>query len=143
MKWIRFGLGPFLSGVIFSLGLGVSGMTEARNILSFLDIFGHWQAELILVMSGALLTFAIGFKLISRKKSPLFEDRFHLPQRSQIDRNLIFGAGLFGIGWGMTGLCPGPGIVSLVSCSSHALVFCLSMFVGMFLSRFWNIKKKN
>ncbi len=128
--WLKF-TGPFFGGIIFAIGLGVGGMTEAENILGFLDIFGQWKPALIFVMVGAILVYAVTYRLILRRKTPLFEKEFLIPKNKNIDRRLLLGAGLFGIGWGMTGLCPGPGLVSLSSGSEIAFVYVAAMIAGV------------
>lgn len=135
MKTLRYALGPLISGILFAIGLGVSGMTEARYIIGFLDVFGDWQGQLILVMGGALVVYAVFYRLIIKGRKPLFEAKFSLPSQSALDRRLIFGAILFGLGWGLTGLCPGPGLVALVSGQAHAFIFVATMLMGMWIGR--------
>jgi len=135
MKILNTVLGPLLSGILFSIGLGVSGMTESKNIIAFLDIFGVWQGELMLVMAGAIIVYAVLYRLIVCRSKPLFENSFSIPHNKTLDKRLIFGAIFFGIGWGVTGLCPGPGLVALVSGKTNALVFVFTMILGMFVGR--------
>lgn len=135
MKALQYGLGPFFGGVLFSIGLGVSGMTEASNILGFLDVLGNWQGELLFVMGGAVVVYAILYRMIVKRPKPLFGEAFSLPTRVDLDKRLIIGALLFGIGWGVTGLCPGPGLASLISGEPHSAVFVVTMVVGMLLGR--------
>ena len=135
MSRLLFLLGPLLGGMLFSIGLGVSGMTEASNIIGFLDITGKWNPALIFVMCGALVVNIVLYRLIIKRKKPLMEKSFFVPTNSMIDRRLIVGAVLFGLGWGLTGLCPGPGIVSLVSGTSYGFSFFTSMIVGMFFAQ--------
>ena len=137
----RRGVGPFVAGVTFALGLGISGMTESKNIIAFLDIFGDWQGELMLVMGGALLTYGICFQIISKKTKPFFESDFNIPADRTIDKKLLLGSLIFGLGWGITGLCPGPGIVGIVSGSMHAIIFCLMMLIGLFVGRTHLVEK--
>ena len=135
MNFVRNGVGPVLCGTLFAIGLGVSGMTEPKNIIGFLDVFGDWQGELLFVMGGAIVVYAVLSRFILKKAKPLFEASFLIPTRMDIDRRLIIGALLFGAGWGIAGLCPGPGIVSLMSWEMPAIVFMITMIVGMALGR--------
>lgn len=120
-----------ISGYIFALGLGLSGMTEPHIVRGFLDIFGAWDWRLIGVMIGAIAVHSIAYRLILRRSSPVFALRFHLPTKKEIDGKLILGAVLFGLGWGWVGICPGPGIVALVSGKMDFLYFIIAMLVGM------------
>ncbi len=122
-----------LAGLLFGLGLGVAGMTQPAKVVSFLDLFGAWDPSLAFVMAGAIAVHAIAYRLVRRRAHPLFDARFHLPTRTDLDRRLLVGAALFGIGWGIGGYCPGPGLVSLVTLGSNALVFVLAMTTGMLL----------
>lgn len=121
----------FLSGLIFALGLGVSGMTQTEKILNFLDVFGSWDYSLAFVMIGAIIVHFIVYRWITHKDSPIFSNTFHMPTRKDIDKPLIFGAILFGIGWGVVGYCPGPALTSLAGGNPKTLVFVISMLVSM------------
>ena len=123
----------FFVGVLFSLGLGFSGMTKPSNVKGFLDVFGEWNQALIFVMFGAVFTYAIFYRLILKRQRPLIGLKFLIPERKEIDKKLIFGSTLFGLGWGIVGFCPAPAIVSLVSLSDSAFLFVGSMFLGMFV----------
>jgi uncharacterized membrane protein YedE/YeeE len=135
MKRLTFYIGPIIGGIVFAIGLGISGMSEADKIVGFLDVFGRWQGELLAVMGGALLTYGILFRFITKMPKPLFEQTFKIPTRQDFDKRLVVGAILFGLGWGITGLCPAPGIVSIVSGKAHAIVFVIAMPLGMILGR--------
>jgi uncharacterized membrane protein YedE/YeeE len=126
----------FVVGLIFSLGLGVSGMTQPQKVIGFLDLFGEWNPALAFVMIGAIGLHAILFPIITKRKSPILVDQFHLPNKSDLDGRLIVGALLFGMGWGLGGFCPGPGIVSLASGNSSSFVFVSSMVGGMLVFHF-------
>ena len=128
-------LPPFLGGVVFALGLGISGMTDADKVLGFLNLAGDWDPALAFVMVGAIGVHLILYRLIVRRPSPLFGDRFHLPTRRDISPRLLTGAALFGVGWGMGGFCPGPGLVSLAGLGTSAVVFVACMLAGMVLHR--------
>jgi uncharacterized membrane protein YedE/YeeE len=118
-------------GFIFALGLGFSGMTKTHVVKGFLDVFGKWDYRLIGVMIGAIGVHAISYYLIRKRTSPLLEKDFLVPTNSVVDKKLIIGAVLFGLGWGWAGICPGPGIVSILSGDLSFLYFILSMLVGM------------
>ncbi|MFY7993492.1 MAG: DUF6691 family protein [Bacteriovoracaceae bacterium] len=123
----------FLVGVLFALGLGLSGMTQTHIVKGFLDVFGEWDWRLMGVMIGAISVHAITYRLIISRTSPLLDSKFYVPTRKDIDKKLIIGAALFGLGWGWGGICPGPGIVSLVSGEMNFVVFILAMLSGMFI----------
>lgn len=124
-------LGPFLAGAVFALGLGISGMTHPEKIIGFLDFAGTWDPSLAFVMVGAIAVYAPLQSRIARQARPLFAEVFSLPTRRDLDAKLIAGAALFGIGWGLGGLCPGPAIVALLSWSPGVFVFVVSMVAGM------------
>lgn len=121
---------PFLSGLLFGLGLTVSNMVNPQRVLAFLDIFGTWDPTLAFVMGGAVLITMPGFYLTLKREKPLFSEIFSLPVKAEIDRPLLLGAGLFGLGWGLVGLCPGPAIAALVSLDVNVALFCLVMIVS-------------
>lgn len=121
----------FASGVLFAIGLGVSGMTKPAKVAGFLDLFGAWDASLALVMAGAVGVYFVLYRAITKRTSPLLDTRFSLPTRNDLDARLIAGSALFGIGWGLGGYCPGPGLVSAASGALPAVAFVLSMMVGM------------
>jgi uncharacterized membrane protein YedE/YeeE len=130
----------FIVGLLFALGLGISGMTDTTVVKGFLDMFGTWNLNLMGVMIGAILVHTIVYHLIKNKPSPLLDTKFHLPTNKMVDKKLIFGALIFGLGWGWAGICPGPGIVSLSSGKTEVLIFIGSMVAGMYLFKF--IEKK-
>ena len=125
----------FLSGVIFSIGLIISGMTNPQKVIGFLDIFGDWDYALVFVMGGAVCLNLLTFKLIAQKEKPLYSSHFDWPLKKSIDKKLILGASLFGLGWGLVGICPGPGVVNLITLNPKVLVFVACMLVGMFIGR--------
>ena len=122
-----------LVGLIFAVGLGISGMTQVHIVRGFLDITGDWNFNLIGVMGGAIGIHSLLFYLIKKRSSPLLDSKFHLPTKKDIDGKLLMGAALFGIGWGWAGICPGPGIVATVSGDPNILIFIGSMLIGMFV----------
>ena len=123
-------------GFIFGLGLLVSGMNDPAKVRAFLDIFGAWGPELIAVMGGAVVVFAIAFKLSGRMLKPIFAHGFHEPSLKQIDLRLISGAVLFGIGWGLVGLCPGPALVDIFSGNTDVLLFVAALIAGNRLAHY-------
>ena len=128
-------ISSIICGIIFSIGLGISGMTQPQKVIGFLDIFGEWNPSLAFVMGGAVLSYLALQLLIQRKFSiPILGGSFQIPSRKDLDRSLIIGALLFGSGWGLGGYCPGPAITSLGSGSLNALLFVVAMGVGMLLA---------
>ncbi len=119
------------AGLLFGLGLGVSGMTQADKVIAFLDVTDAWDPSLALVMVGAIASHAVLYRFILGRRSPMFATRFQVPTRTEIDAPLVGGAALFGVGWALGGYCPGPGIVSLPSAAPNALVFLGGLAVGM------------
>jgi hypothetical protein len=120
-----------VSGLIFALGLGISGMTDPARVLAFLDIAGAWNPNLALVMAAGIAVVLPVHRLLLGRKAPLFNHEFHWPTRSDIDRPLLLGAVLFGIGWGIAGLCPGPALVGLAGGQTSMFVFVAAMSAGM------------
>ncbi|MCC6810642.1 MAG: hypothetical protein IT381_24640 [Deltaproteobacteria bacterium] len=102
-----------ISGVLFALGLGLSGMTDPRNVAAFLDVFGAWSPALAFVMGGALAVYASAFRFAKKRGEPILDGKLHLPSERRITGRLVAGALLFGVGWGLSGYCPGPAIVSI------------------------------
>ncbi|SDL40042.1 DUF6691 family protein [Paracoccus chinensis] len=123
----------FLSGLVFGLGLVLSGMADPAKVLNFLDLTGRWDPSLAFVMGGATLTAFIGYRLVWRRSAPVLEARFDLPTNSRIDRPLVLGAALFGIGWGIGGFCPGPAWTALPLLAPGTLVFLPAMLAGLWL----------
>lgn len=134
------GIISFLTGLLFALGLGYSGMTQPHIVKGFLDIFGNWYPQLVGVMIGAIAVHSLTYQLIRKKKTPLLDTQFYLPQKKEIDKRLLIGPAIFGLGWGWAGICPGPGIVSLFSGKPGILIFVLSMAGGMLIFKI--IEKK-
>jgi uncharacterized membrane protein YedE/YeeE len=126
-----------LAGVLFALGLGLAGMTQPAKVLSFLDVSGDWDPSLAFVMGGAAITFGICYHVIRRRQTPLLAQHFSVPTTKQVDWRLIGGSALFGVGWGLGGFCPGPGVVSLASGGAGALVFTATMLLGMGTFKLW------
>ncbi len=124
-------IAALLAGLIFGLGLTISEMVNPAKVLAFLDVFGNWDPSLAFVMGGALLVTAIGYRLVWIRDRPVFEDRFQVLANRQIDTRLAIGAVLFGIGWGLVGLCPGPAISALTFGGVPVFVFLGAMATGM------------
>lgn len=122
-----------ISGLLFGLGLALSQMVDPDRVIGFLDIAGVWDPTLIFVLGGAVGVTVITFRFVLRQSSPFFGDRFQLPTNRDIDRPLIIGASLFGIGWGISGYCPGPGITSLVQGALNPVLFVVALFAGSLL----------
>ena len=125
----------FLSGGLFGVGLIISGMTDANKVINFLDLSDAWDPTLAFVMVGGIGIHLALFKFISTKDKPLFEARFFLPTSQDLDKKLILGAVLFGIGWGLGGYCPGPALVSLASGVQEPLAFSGAMLLGMLIKQ--------
>ena len=128
-------IAALLSGLLFGLGLAVSHMVEPVKVLGFLDVAGHWDPSLLLVMGAAVTVTFILFRLISRRSKPLFAPQFLVPTRSELDRPLILGAAVFGVGWGLAGYCPGPGIAALGLGTWEAPVFVAALAAGSLAHR--------
>lgn len=122
---------PLASGTLFGAGLTLSGMTDPAKVRGFLDIFGEWDPTLAFVMGGAVLVMTIAWRIRARMAKPLFGDKFSLPDRSDLDPKLVVGSALFGIGWGIAGLCPGPAVASLALSPAAVLPFVAAMLAGM------------
>ncbi|HFK2949413.1 TPA: DUF6691 family protein [Stenotrophomonas maltophilia] len=131
----RTTLAALLSGALFGLGLAMSGMTDPRVVLGFLDFFGDFDPRLAFVLAGAVLTTVLLFRPVLRRGSSLFGDRLQLSDLTRVDRRLVGGAALFGIGWGAAGYCPGPALAGLGVLSVEALWFVPAMLAGMLLHR--------
>jgi uncharacterized protein len=137
-----------LSGALFAVGLVLGGMTQPAKVLAFLDIgglargvsstaqAGYWDPSLAFVMGGALMVTLVAFWMTPRLAKPLMDEKFHLPTRTDIDRNLLVGGAIFGIGWGLAGYCPGPAFASVLTGGSDVLFFVAAMVVGM-----WGAKR--
>jgi uncharacterized protein len=123
------------AGLIFGFGLIVSGMANPAKVLNFLDLAGAWDPSLAFVMGGAVLVTFVGYRLTFLRASPLFDTQFHLPSARVIDRPLVIGSTLFGIGWGLGGLCPGPALSALPLMTPGALAFVPAMIVGIAVVR--------
>lgn len=130
----------FAIGLIFGLGLILSGMANPAKVLNFLDVggipAGTWDPSLIFVMAGAIAVTFAGFRSVLRLERPFFAARFHVPTRKDVDPRIIVGPAIFGIGWGLAGFCPGPALTALGFGTSSAVIFVAAMCAGMVLARF-------
>ncbi len=122
-----------LSGTLFGLGLVVSGMANPAKVLGFLDVAGDWDPTLAMVMLGALAVTAPAFRVVLKRGGPWFATRFSLPTKTDLEPRLVLGAALFGIGWGLAGLCPGPAMTALVTGRGGIVLFVLAMLAGILI----------
>ena len=123
----------FICGIVFALGLGISGMTQPSKVIGFLDFAGAWDASLAFVMVGGIGVFFLAYQMSLRMGAPLLAAEFAIPKRTDLDARLILGAAIFGAGWGLGGFCPGPAITSLASGAPPVFVFVASMAAGIYL----------
>src|SRR5882672_3786673 len=136
--WI---IAPLLCGLIFGAGLLISGMVQPTKVLGFLDIFGAWDPSLAVVMAAALAVATPGFMLARQRARPVLAAQYFWPGKSEVDAPLVLGAGLFGVGWGLVGLCPGPALESLATLSPGVIVFVVAMAGGMILHDKWQASR--
>lgn len=130
-------LAGLVAGLLFSLGLAVGGMTDPVRVIGFLDIAGAWDPTLIGVMGSAVVTSFIGYRLVWRMGAPRLESRFFIPSRQDLDGRLLGGAALFGIGWGLSGYCPGPAVASMSGATVPLAGFLVAMAAGWWMARWW------
>jgi uncharacterized membrane protein YedE/YeeE len=131
----------FACGLVFGIGLLISGMTDTGKVLGFLDIFGAWDATLAFVMAGAVAVTGLGFALARRRGTPVLAAKNLWPTRRDVDTPLVIGATLFGIGWGLVGLCPGPALVNLAGLGLPVIVFVVAMALGMLGHDAWSTRR--
>jgi uncharacterized protein len=127
----------FLVGFVFSIGLVISGMTNPNKVIGFLDVFGSWDGSLIFVMGGAVLFNLVSFFIILKKSKPIFSKNFFLPISKNVDGKLLVGSSLFGIGWGITGICPGPAFANIVLAGPKVFTFLGFMVLGMLMVKIY------
>lgn len=125
----------FLAGLIFGLGLVISGMSNPAKVLNFLDITGTFDPSLMFVMGGAVVVVFIGYRLVLKRELPICGDAFQIPTRQDLDKNLIVGAALFGIGWGIGGFCPGPAVTAITLGSEGIIYFFPALIAGLWISK--------
>lgn len=131
-----------LTGLLFGLGLCLSGMADPSVVLGFLDLAGSWNPTLLFVMAGGVSVTFIGYRIVLGRKRPLWSKSFQLPTATAVDAPLISGAVIFGIGWGLAGYCPGPALVSLASGRPQVLVFVVAMLAGMIFVRWMRARPR-
>ncbi len=128
-------LSALLAGLIFGIGLTLSQMTNPEKVLGFLDWFGQWDATLVFVMGGAVITTLMGYPLIFKSAKPLAAQVFDVPTSTIITKQLVMGSALFGIGWGISGYCPGPALANFVINTHEAVLFMVAMLVGFVVTK--------
>jgi uncharacterized membrane protein YedE/YeeE len=129
-------LAALISGIIFGIGLSLSQMTNPDKVLNFLDIAGNWDPSLIFVMLGALTVTMISFRFILKYSHPLFDKKFYIVAKKEIDKPLVIGAAIFGIGWGIAGYCPGPVMAGLGLGNQEAVIMIIAIYVGFIFHRY-------
>lgn len=137
---MRF-ISAFAVGLIFGVGIAISGMINPAKVLNFFDIAGTWDPSLIFVMGGALVTTFIGYRFVLRRGKPVIEERFQLPTARDIDARLIGGAAVFGIGWGIAGFCPGAAVPALGSGKIEVVGFVAALLAGLWVARLVQAKQ--
>ncbi|SBS31325.1 hypothetical protein MAQ5080_01926 [Marinomonas aquimarina] len=128
----------FLTGLLFGLGLAISEMTNPTVVLGFLDLFGDWNPSLVFVMGGAVTVGMIGYVIRNRRSKPWLADKWYVPTRRDIDKNLILGSAMFGVGWGLSGYCPGPGLTALTNNPVEGVYFIAALIAGSAIFHFQN-----
>lgn len=129
-------LSALIAGLVFGLGLIISGMANPEKIQNFLDLFGHWDPSLAFVMGGAIAVTLPGYLLLKKRSKPVLSEEFKWPTATDIDAKLLGGAALFGIGWGISGFCPGPALTSLPMAANGTFVFTVTMLFGFSAAKF-------
>ncbi len=129
-------ISSLIAGIIFGIGLTISGMVNPQKVLGFLNIFDAWDPSLMFVMIGAIIIFSPLHFIFKSKSRPIFADKFAALSNKNIDKNLIIGAIMFGAGWGLAGLCPGPAISAISLINKDVYIFVLFMFIGFYLGNF-------
>ncbi|BCA92430.1 transporter [Vreelandella aquamarina] len=125
----------YIAGLLFGLGLAISGMTDPARVLGFLDIAGAWDPTLMFVLGAAVGTTFVGYRLVFARGTPLFSAKFQLPTKQELDAKLLGGAALFGVGWGLSGYCPGPAIASMGGLTLPLLALLAAMVLGWFIAQ--------
>jgi uncharacterized membrane protein YedE/YeeE len=136
-------LSALVCGLIFGWGLLISGMVEPTKVLDFLDIFGAWDPSLAVVMATALAVSGLGFRIVAARERPLLAAQRMWPTKRDIDGPLLIGSGLFGVGWGLVGLCPGPALENLATLSPRVIAFVVAMAFGMVFYSFWDKERSS
>jgi uncharacterized membrane protein YedE/YeeE len=140
-------LAQFFIGLLFGSGLVISGMSNPEKVLNFLDLAaissGGWDPSLALVMAGGVFVTYLGNKLVLKRERPLFDTRFHLSDRRNIDAPIIIGPAVFGVGWGLVGFCPGPAFTAVGTGNNSAFLFVLAMLAGMVAARLLALRQRS
>jgi uncharacterized protein len=131
----RRNVAAFVSGLVFAAGLGLAGMTKPAKVQAFLDVTGDWDPSLMFVMVGAIGVYALAVVVAKRRGAPLYAPEFAWPKLTAIDARLVAGAALFGIGWGLSGFCPGPAVVSVASLTKETVVFFVTLALTLVVMR--------
>ncbi len=143
-NWVRKNIVSFAVGLLFAVGLAISGMTQPQKVIGFLNPW-EWDPSLLFVMLGALGVHIVSYPIVKRKSSPLLDTKWHIPTRKDVTTRLVLGSAIFGVGCGLGGFCPGPGVTSLAGGDSRALLFVGTMLLGMLLfiktERFLKLKE--
>lgn len=125
----------YLIGLVFGIGISISGMANPAKVLNFFDVAGSWDPSLILVMGGALVVTFIGYRVVLRRSQPLIDRKFQLPDNTRIDARLLGGAAVFGVGWGIAGFCPGGALPALGTGRIEVFAFVAAMIAGIFIAK--------
>lgn len=125
----------FLVGVLFGTGISLSGMANPAKVINFFDVAGTWDPSLAFVMGGAVIVTFIGYRIVLRRTAPVFEPTFDIPKNRRLDARLITGAGIFGVGWGIAGFCPGGALPALGTLNSDVIAFVIALIAGMLATR--------
>src|SRR6056297_4254593 len=128
-------MSAFLVGLVFGVGIAISGLSNPAKVLNFFDIAGTWDPRLIFVMGGALVTTFIGYRFVLRRDRPVIEERFQLPTARDIDARLVGGSAVFGVGWGIAGFCPGAAVPALGSGKWEVALFVAALLAGLWVAR--------
>lgn len=136
VKQMKLILIALISGILFGVGLSLSQMTNPNKVLNFLDLAGNWDPSLIFVMLGALAVTFTSFRFILKRPTPFFDQKFYLTTKNEIDKRLVIGAAIFGIGWGIAGYCPGPAVAGLGAGNPEALIIIGAIYIGFLVQRY-------
>jgi uncharacterized protein len=128
-------LSTYLIGLIFGVGISISGMANPAKVLNFFDVAGTWDPSLIFVMGGAVVVAFLGYRIVLQRPAPIIDAKFHLPENSHIDARLLGGSALFGVGWGIAGFCPGGAIPALGTGRIEVFAFMAALIVGIFAAK--------
>ena len=133
---IKQSIASFFCGALFSVGLALAGMTQPAKIVGFLNVFGAWDYSLVFVLASAVGVYYIAFQIVTKRKVPVFALKFNIPTRKDVDLRSVTGGLLFGLGWGISGLCPGPILSTLGTISPSVIILMITMLIGLWLSGF-------